>query len=139
MPYEYNIDGKAWQISNSFTALATGTHAIWVKDKVGCTHTFNFVTVKNCTVREDSKADILVNIFPNPSKREINIRMDEAFAERLTAVRVYDLLGNIVVQTDARSQEISFEIMRDGIYMVVLHAKEGSTVTKRVVISDKAE
>lgn len=138
-PYEYNIDGKPWQTSNSFTGLTAGTHAIWVKDKVGCTHTFNFVTARNCTVREGFEENTLVNIFPNPSKRELNIRMDEAFAERLTTVRVYDLLGNIVVQTDTRSQEISFEIMRDGIYMVVLHAKEGSTITKRVVISDKAE
>ncbi|MEO6071045.1 MAG: gliding motility-associated C-terminal domain-containing protein, partial [Chitinophagaceae bacterium] len=35
--YQYNLDGGAFQPTNSFTAVSVGTHKVIVKDKLGCT------------------------------------------------------------------------------------------------------
>jgi hypothetical protein len=90
-------------------------------------------------VREDAGEITQVTIFPNPSKKEVNIRMDEAFAERLSDIKIYDVLGNVILQTDTRSQEISFEILKDGFYIIALASKNGSVVTKKLIISNKEE
>jgi hypothetical protein len=65
--------------------------------------------------------------------------MDEAFAERLSYIKIYDVLGNVILQTDTRSQEISFEILKDGFYIIALASKNGSVVTKKLIISNKEE
>lgn len=36
-PYQYSVDGGAYQVSNIFTGLAAGNHNIIVKDANGCT------------------------------------------------------------------------------------------------------
>ena len=38
-PYQYSADGGPFQLSNTFTGLATGNHAITFKDVNGCTGT----------------------------------------------------------------------------------------------------
>ena len=35
-PYQYSIDGTAYQASATFGSLATGTYKVWVKDANGC-------------------------------------------------------------------------------------------------------
>jgi bifunctional DNase/RNase len=98
----------------------------------------SLITIKNCTrAGQDEKTQIIV--YPNPSRKEVHIWMDEHFAERLTKVQVYDVLGNILMETDARSQEIAFELLKDGVYMVVLHTKDGGTTIRKVIIQDKIE
>lgn len=100
---------------------------------------FRIEAVTCPVVREDADEITQVTIFPNPSKKEVNIRMNEAFAERLTDIKVYDVIGNIVMQTDTRSQEISFEILKDGFYIIAIASKDGSVLTKKLIIRNKEE
>ena len=44
-PYQYSMDGAAYQVSNTFTNVSSGTHFIVVKDALGCTSNTISVTV----------------------------------------------------------------------------------------------
>jgi len=44
-PYQYSLDGGAYQTSNTFTNVSSGTHFVVVKDALGCTSNTINVTV----------------------------------------------------------------------------------------------
>jgi Lysyl oxidase/SprB repeat/Secretion system C-terminal sorting domain len=137
-PYKYSLDGGALQTNPYFTGLYEGSHNIMVKDNTGCITYIGIITIKNCArAGQDDTTEIIV--YPNPSHKAVHVWMNESFAERLSKVQVYDSLGNVLMETDARSQEIAFELLKDGLYLVVLHVKDGGTVTKKIIINDKIE
>jgi Lysyl oxidase/Ricin-type beta-trefoil lectin domain-like/Secretion system C-terminal sorting domain/SprB repeat len=146
--YQYAITGRAWQNSNTFSNLVPGSYYVFVRDchNTSCVKksTTPAVVIKNCTTNywgwrsgddEPSKA----RVYPNPSRGEVFLEMNEHFAEQLTKIRVFDAVGKLVIETDTRSQEISFELNQNGVYLMVLYAKDGGTITRRLVIDNKEQ
>ncbi len=42
-PYEYSLDGGAWQSSGSFTSVSAGNHSIAVRDAASCIYVLPFI------------------------------------------------------------------------------------------------
>jgi Lysyl oxidase/Ricin-type beta-trefoil lectin domain-like/Secretion system C-terminal sorting domain/SprB repeat len=89
--------------------------------------------------RNATETDSRFTIYPNPSRGEVHITLDATFAEQLEKVRVYDVTGKIMMETDTRSEAISFEILQDGFYVVALQTKNGSIITRKLIINNKEE
>lgn len=49
-PYQYSLDGIAWQASNLFTGLSTGVYIVYVQDANGCSSliTVQLTQISNC-------------------------------------------------------------------------------------------
>ncbi|MDQ3046408.1 MAG: T9SS type A sorting domain-containing protein, partial [Bacteroidota bacterium] len=67
-------------------------------------------------------------LYPNPSSDLLNIEV-----EKLSSVRIFDLSGRLVLQSD----KIQFNIsaLSNGIYSVMIISGENSVVKKLVKIS----
>jgi hypothetical protein len=89
--------------------------------------------------RNSNEVDARFTIHPNPSRGQVHITLDAHFAEQLKKICVHDVTGSIVMETDTRSEEISFEILKDGFYIVALHTNNGSIVTRKLVVSSQGE
>ncbi len=147
--YQYSITGRTWQSSNTFNNLTQGTYDVYVRDcnNISCSKksTTPAAVTKNCSLynfwgwRNGADDESKARIYPNPSRGEIYLEMNEHFAEQLKYIRVFDMMGNIVLETDTRSQEISFEIQKDGFYIMALYAKDGSVINKKLVVTHKVE
>lgn len=79
-----------------------------------------------------------VNVFPNPSSGELNIRIDLVHAGG-TQVKLYDILGNCVQQAsfdDINSDNLEMDLsaLANGVYFVDI-VKDGNKVTKKIVLS----
>ncbi|WP_298238969.1 T9SS type A sorting domain-containing protein [uncultured Algibacter sp.] len=68
-------------------------------------------------------------MYPNPVKSELAINSKEP----LSSVAVYNLLGKNVLQATNNLERISMSSLSTGIYVVKLEAKNGASVTKRIV------
>ncbi|NMC39457.1 MAG: T9SS type B sorting domain-containing protein [Bacteroidales bacterium] len=42
-PYEYSLDGEAWQSSGSFSSVSAGNHNIAIRDAASCTYVIPFI------------------------------------------------------------------------------------------------
>jgi len=60
-PYQYSINGINYQVSNVFTALASGTYTVYVKDFNGC------ITTKNILVQSPNVPQSLTATITNAS------------------------------------------------------------------------
>ena len=58
-PYEYSLDGGAYQSSGSFENIGPGTHIVTIRDAVPCTYDLNFtITQPQLLIASSSKTDI---------------------------------------------------------------------------------
>ena len=77
------------------------------------------------------ESDMLnINIFPNPANHDLNIE-----AEGMTAVRVCNLLGQVVMEqkADGNTLKVNTSDWNEGLYLVTIHSERG-TVTRSVSI-----
>lgn len=77
-----------------------------------------------------------VSIFPNPAKQKISIETEEA----LNKIVIYNLQGNIILQTSAISQAGNIytihlpETLSPGVYMLVLEGNHGARIYEKIFV-----
>lgn len=79
-----------------------------------------------------------VNVFPNPSAGELNVRIDLIHPDGIT-VKLFDVLGSCVKQasfSDISSDALSMDLsdLSNGVYIVNI-TKGASVVTKKIVLN----
>lgn len=121
-PYEYSLNGGAYQSSGTFSNLAPGSYTITVRDAHGCTFAGNSVVVLSSTVEPASAWGLAVS--PNPSNGLFTLTMTQAPATLHASV--YDAAGRMVRDLDLNPGKGQFSTVLDirempnGIYLLRL-------------------
>lgn len=68
-----------------------------------------------------------INIYPNPTKGEINIKTDK----KIKSSTVFDLSGKILLQSS--SEKVNISSFAKGTYLVKVEFADGSTKTEKVI------
>ncbi|WP_080777530.1 T9SS-dependent choice-of-anchor J family protein [Chryseobacterium phocaeense] len=74
-----------------------------------------------------SKAKETADIFPNPTKGEINIKTDK----KIKSTTVFDMAGKSLLQNESGNTDISS--FPKGTYMIKIDFADGSTSTRKVI------
>lgn len=87
------------------------------------------------TNMEDLDANILVNIFPNPTSDFVNLSVEKF--EGLT-LRIYDTAGKLVEQTELNQSLTSFRVSNyaDGTYLLTLTHKKDKKIKSYKIIKN---
>ncbi|MCB0408897.1 MAG: T9SS type A sorting domain-containing protein [Flavobacteriales bacterium] len=95
----------------------------------------NYYNVTNCeTVSTNNKEVIeLIEIYPNPAKEKLNIRLDNYKNSKL---EIYDILGNRLFTFLPTNNDnwIDISILKTGIYILKIIDKKGDSISKRINI-----
>ena len=69
-----------------------------------------------------------VNIYPNPSNKNINVSLEE-----VAAIKIYDLKGKQIFKGDLATN-FNINIEQKGVYICVIHFKNNLTLTRKIII-----
>ncbi|WP_298238590.1 T9SS type A sorting domain-containing protein [uncultured Algibacter sp.] len=69
------------------------------------------------------------SVYPNPVSNTLNINSKEV----LSSVKVYSLLGKRVLQLTNNLESINVSSLSNGVYILKLEARNGASVTRRIV------
>ncbi|MCW5922538.1 MAG: proprotein convertase P-domain-containing protein [Saprospiraceae bacterium] len=122
-PYQYSLDGVAFQMSNIFPNLPNGTYTVTVKDAAGCTNTVEVEINVIGTVEPSAVWGLVVS--PNPSTGLFRVAMEHAPAT--LRAELFDAAGRRVRTLDfnpgaggAFSTLLDLQDAPQGIYLLRL-------------------
>ncbi|MBI5539495.1 MAG: T9SS type A sorting domain-containing protein [Bacteroidia bacterium] len=113
------------------TGLSTGLYQVTVTDTIGCMATGEFniwITNVNSLIQNSNIA-----VYPNPAINNLNIICDKY---PISEIKVYDLLGNIVMikKPNTKSIVMNIEEISSGIYNVELTIT-GQKINRKITIT----
>ncbi|GAB3817867.1 hypothetical protein GCM10028895_14400 [Pontibacter rugosus] len=123
--YRYSLDGTNFQNSNIFTALASGTYTLTVKDANGCTFSRELVVEKNVPVAFTYSTD-------SSTCGDSNGRFTITSVRGGTAPYTYSMNGS-PYQSSA-----TFKALAAGVYQVTVKDVNGCTFIDKVQLNDVA-
>ncbi len=85
------------------------------------------VQVLAATLSTNEVSKSKTNIYPNPTKGEINIKTDK----KIKSSTVYDLSGKVLLQNN--SEKINISSFAKGTYLLKVEFADGSTKTEKVI------
>jgi len=129
-----DLDTATFNLPNGILGDDT-TNRIYVSDA----GTFNLRIIEDATLNVDAfaKADISLQLFPNPTKDTIRMRLRLPALEKYI-LSVYDLQGKQLFQKEAMPTQVQLEEMiatdnwRSGTYIVNLSIGE-TTITQKLI------
>lgn len=106
-PYEYKVDGGAYQSSGTFNNLAPGDHSFTVKDANGCETTSSVFSIIL-----GSAVSLEPVIYPNPTTNEVSVEGIE-----YSLAKVYGLNGQLL-KTFSQGDRINLGNLEEGMYLI---------------------
>ena len=100
--YSYNLNGGAYQSSNTFSNILAGTYTIGIKDSKGCTISRN-ITVSDYVTISTSLVRFKMSVYPNPSSSYFTLRIYHYHQSYPVLISVYNTSGNLVYATKGDS------------------------------------
>jgi hypothetical protein len=81
--------------------------------------------LNNVGVSESITTKLIVNVYPNPSTKYINIGVDNSF-DKINQISVFSILGRNILNKEVNAQEYKMDIskLQNGVYII-----EGRTVS----------
>ncbi len=132
-PYTYNWSNGA--ATEDLTNVPQGTYTVIITDANGCT------TMETETITLVGNNDIqtlsTLNVFPNPTKGELNVEMIFDQTEKVT-IDLVDMAGRIVFSKELESSVdhktlLDMRALPDGIYLMKIKAGKGF-VTRKIML-----
>ncbi len=134
MTYQWNNCTTSQPIAGAtnatYTATANGSYSVEVTNPAGCSSTSACVNITTLGL-EETKADLNVTLYPNPTKGKVTLSMSSNDHVNVT---VYNALGK-VVSTISNAQNgtvIDLSTAQAGVYMIQVAGEKGSSIYRIV-------
>ncbi|MDG1781925.1 MAG: PKD domain-containing protein [Flavobacteriales bacterium] len=128
-PYEFSIDGIAFQTTSEFTDLLAGDYSITIIDALGCETTLAAVVD---LVDGLSELEIQgVRVYPNPASQTLNIVLESL---DVSNVKVLDMKGRVIASYLLKSgtNQLDVSSIASGVYLLQLG--EGNNVMRLQIL-----
>jgi hypothetical protein len=140
LSYQWFKDGVAipGATSSTYTATANGAYTVVSQQFEQCpAFTSNATTVSTIGVGEVDGVTMALSVYPNPSNGDVRMNISSDKSE-LAQVRVMDLAGNVVYQTNTQLRVGNNNVALDlnlaaGVYLIDVQAKAAHVNSKLVV------
>lgn len=120
----------AWtQVSYALNAYSGQTVRIGIQCVSNDIYMFmvDDVKITSGTLATDEVSKSKTNIYPNPTKGELNIKTDK----KIKSSAVFDLSGKVLLQSS--SEKVNISSFAKGTYLVKVEFADGSTKTEKVI------
>ena len=122
---QYNLNGGAFQPSNTFTGLTNGNYTVVVQDGNGCDTTLNIVIMQ--VALNPLHADSPIRLYPNPTADEFFLEFP-GFPGRTATYELYSPQGKQLSQGKILTGEGPYKINLptgvEGVYVLLLRVEE---------------
>ncbi|MGB3080650.1 MAG: T9SS type A sorting domain-containing protein, partial [Saprospiraceae bacterium] len=118
-PFQYSLNGFAFQVSNVFTGLPAGIFTCTIKDVNGCIFEFDF-EIQNITAVANVQSNF--TFYPNPASTEIYLQSDTP-----VSVEMLDVAGHVLTESPASTHHtLQVENLVSGMYILRISDGYGS-------------
>lgn len=85
--------------------------------------------------RSVAEENLPFNVYPNPTSKEINVRLPRSVYEKTPTISIYDMLGKMVFQkqTNLGLETINTEVYAKGVYILQVDSGEGEILTQKFI------
>jgi hypothetical protein len=118
------------ETDQTYSAITNGEYAVIVNDN-GCIDTSDCITISELNLDEQITPNS-VHIFPNPTKGELTIRLENI---GLIKIEIQNLQGKLIYMKQLNESSVSVDLseFERGIYIVHIHTDK-KLVNKRIVL-----
>ena len=123
--YDWDMDGTGdFDDDEDLTGLTAGTYIVAVEGETGCTGTTTIVLASQVSI--DELNQLQVEIFPNPTSKNLNIVFEGAFQYELSSVN-----GEKIVNGSAVNKAVlDLNNLAKGVYFITVKADDKTSVMK---------
>lgn len=99
---------------------------------VSFSHAYNFIYLKRDTITEDSLHTNTLTLYPNPTSRQLQLKLDKPCSGKIV---IYSSTGQLVYQEEAFYEELNFTLnvseFTKGNYILVFTDRDTKTVHRK--------
>lgn len=129
-----NLTGNVYSVTPTVQGQYTLQYMVTGEDINGCTATSTVALyVNSCTgISEHSLSNTGVNVFPNPSKGQINLQFSNVGYRE---IRVLNSTGELIMSKKSEETEEKLDLSgnKAGVYFILVTGQEGSTSIKSIL------
>jgi hypothetical protein len=118
---------------NIFDDASNDAQFIWSKNVVLDNEVIVRKTVSNLSVNQTLLNESKIILYPNPTKNEIHLDIDETIRNEIKKISIYNVLGEEVFSSNKYVQTIQILNISSGMYMVKISTSEFE-ISKKLIV-----
>ena len=118
---------------NIFDDATNDAQFIWSKNVILDNEVIVRKKVNNLSVNQTLLNESKIILYPNPTKNEINLDIDETIRNEIKKISIYNLLGELVFSADKYLQTIPLSNISSGMYLVKISTSEFE-ISKKLIV-----
>lgn len=132
----YTLNNQTYSVDYKWTTNGVYTYN-FISPSGTTTQTYN--GFKPCTVptanESETQTQFKVDLFPNPTNGTLNLQLGEGLnAQQIQHISIYNILGQMVYQSDRYQQNIEMKDFAKGFYLVKIQLPQ-TQFTQKVVVN----
>jgi hypothetical protein len=134
--YQWYLDGVqiAGATSQNYTPAVSGTYLVRITDANGCVYMYSAIFDYSLTTGVNEEKQLLdLNVYPNPAKDVVHIKLNLPENENYTAF-IYDAAGKQVMETKNASL-LDVSSLDNGIYFICIETETKGRITRKISIN----
>lgn len=130
-PYTYQWSTGA--TSANLSGLEGGEYTVTVTDATGCDDVETITIASFVGIDENSIANRLLSVYPNPVSNVLNIELTDADV-RNTVLTIYNITGKLMLQQQVDNKLISTDLSSWSSGAYLIHLTDGNSVTTQRIV-----
>ena len=118
---------------NIFDDATNDAQFIWSKNVVLDNEVIVRKTVSNLSVNQTLLNESKIILYPNPTKNEIHLDIDETIRNEIKKISIYNVLGEEVFSSNKYEQTIQISNISSGMYLVKISTSEFE-ISKKLIV-----